>query len=195
MEAYNYWNSDDGFRAIQNPAQHGEGVDMVEYYKALVDELLPGASVFDFGCGKGRLSKAFDKSGYLGYDICAKALETAHKTNKGYNYITDLPLRIDRDIFFAATAFLHMKEEEIREVLCRVESKYIIISEVMGYDWRRDGMPPAYNRPPMAYDNLLYDYGYRPLDADQIPYEHYASWNRDNTNLVTLVYVRGWETC
>lgn len=124
-------------------------------------------SVFEFGCGDGRLSSAFHPERYSGFDINPTALLAAQKANPTHRYVIGWA---PADTFLAHTVLLHIPDDEIGAVLERAKAyDRIVIGEVMGRHWRRPGNPPAFNREASEYIEMI---GREP-DVIPIPYPRY----------------------
>ena len=124
-------------------------------------------SVFEFGCGDGRLSPAFHPERYSGFDINPTALLAAQKANPAHRYVIEWA---PADTFLAHTVLLHIPDDEIRAVLERAKGyDRIVIGEVMGRKWRRPGNPPAFNREADEYIEMI---GRAP-EIIPIPYPRY----------------------
>jgi len=133
-------------------------------------------SVFEFGCGDGRLSALFGADSYAGYDINLYALEAAKKANPNHKYVTEWE---KADTFLAHTVLLHVPDDEIQAVIDKAkEYPRIVIGEVMGRKWRREGNPPVFNRHPDEYAEMV---GRWP-EIELVPYPRY------NCNLHLLIF-------
>ena len=124
--------------------------------------------MFEFGCGDGRLSPAFDPDLYVGYDINPTALAAARKANPAHRYITDWA---PADTFLAHTVLLHVPDDELPAVIGRAQGYLrIVIGEVMGRSWRRPGNPPAFNREAAEYVEMVG----REAETILVPYPRYG---------------------
>lgn len=134
-------------------------------------------SVFEFGCGDGRLSPAFSPELYAGFDINPAALSAAARANPGYRYVTEWE---PADTWLAHTVLLHVPDDEIGPLLARTASYgRVVIGEVMGRRWRRAGDPPVFNRGAMEYVDLV---GRELVTALAVPYPRY------NCELTMMVF-------
>jgi len=191
MDGKAYWK-EKGMESIvpEGFGECPEGWDVKELLTELTDEL-GYASVLDFGCGYGRLCESFDPVKYLGVDINADALSKAKKKFANYRFE---PLGEDpmfTDICLGYTVFLHMKDHEIHEALKKMRCKWVIVAEILGREWRRDGLPPVYNRDLADYVQLFRAHDLILHKHVQRPYKRYAetSWyNGKNTNISFLVF-------
>ena len=125
-------------------------------------------SVFEFGCGDGRLAPAFPAAEYVGFDINPAALAAARVANPTHSF-TDAWQ--PADTFLAWTVLLHVPDDEIAGVLARA-SAYgrVVIGEVMGRRWRRPGDPPVFNREAGEYVEMAG----RPVTEVRVPYPRYG---------------------
>ena len=127
-------------------------------------------SILDYGCGRGRLSKAFNPDRYLGYDINTKAIEAARVANPDHWYCDSPELR---DVTLFYTVALHIPDDEVHEVL-DTGSETVFIVEIMREDMKRgDGIPPAYNRSPELYSEIMQTLGYKLKSRQDKPYKYY----------------------
>lgn len=125
-------------------------------------------SVFEFGCGDGRLAPAFSPERYAGFDINPAALSAAAAANPGYRYIAEWE---PADTWLAWTVLLHVPDDELPALLARTSGySRIVIGEVMGRQWRRPGDPPVFNREAHEYVELL---GRELIDTIAVPYPRY----------------------
>lgn len=158
--------------------ENPEGFDV----KALLAEIVGGRSVLDYGCGRGRLSAAFSPELYLGYDINPKALPAARQANPAHTY-SDQPETKDVTLFY--TVALHIPDDEVHEAL-DTGSDTVIIAEIMREDMKRgDGIPPAYNRSPELYGEIMQALGYRLKSRIDKPYRYY-----NNADITFLEFVK-----
>ena len=125
-------------------------------------------SVFEFGCGYGRLAPAFRLDQYHGFDINPAALVEARKRNPGHVFSDQWA---EADTFLAYTVLLHVHDDEIAATL-RLASSYkrVVIGEIMGREWRRPGDPPVYNREAGEYAAMLRR---DPVGVIKVPYRRY----------------------
>lgn len=167
-----------------------EGFDVREVLKSLAEDL-NYKSIIDFGCGYGRLCQSFAKEKYLGIDVNKEALEMAEKKYEGYRFELSHPKPRYADIYLAHTVFLHLQDKEIHEALRQMRCKYLIISEILGKEWRREGLPPAYNRNLSDYVTLLRSHDLILHREEKKPYKRYADtsfYNHKNTDISFLVF-------
>ena len=139
MKPSDYWKSNSKLEHITPP---GERFPEIGLYGALQSAVK--GSVFEFGCGDGRLAPAFNHQLYTGYDINEYAIKAAKQNNPGYTFGTDI---VDADTVLAYTVLLHIPDDEIQSVMDSFKSyQRIVIGEVLGRQWRRPGNPPVFNR-------------------------------------------------
>lgn len=148
MTPEQYWQSNQRLQHITPPGDRWPEVGLGE-------ELGKWATgtVFEFGCGDGRLSPFFDTSNYIGYDINKHALKAARANNPLHSY-TDKPQQADTVL--AYTVLVHVPDSAIMDVIDLLKGyKRIIIGEIMGRKWRRDGLPPVFNRERQEYIDMI----------------------------------------
>jgi SAM-dependent methyltransferase len=178
---YNFWANYSLSNIKPNRlGEFPEGIDMRNFYKELFSKKKYG-KVIDIGCGYGRLSKAFDPNNYIGLDYSAAAIEKAKTQNSEYNYRVfkqrdKIP---PGDTALLHTVCLHISDDTIENFLSSLPTKMIIITEVLGKNWRRSGNPPVFNRELEDYINILG----RPIKNISIDYKAYK-----NTVLSVLVF-------
>ncbi len=170
--AAEFWRGNTGLRDI---TPKGERFPEVGLFEALGRACR--GSVFEFGCGDGRLAPAFPIEQYAGFDINATALAAARVANPAHRYVTEWE---PADTWLAHTVMLHVPDDEIGRLLERTRDyPRIVIGEVMGRKWRRPGDPPVFNRDVTEYAALVA----RPIvDVIEVPYPRY------NCNLTMLVF-------
>lgn len=135
-----------------------------------------GASVLDFGCGYGRLAPLFLASKYLGIDINSEILKEARGNNPGYRFEeTGMELPV-ADILLAHTVLVHVSDEDLHETLSGFNARSVVISEIMGREWRRSGHPPVYNRDEKEYIEAMSKVGYEFHHGHMFPYPHYRHY-------------------
>ena len=166
-----YWQAN---KDLINITPAGVRFPEVGLFKAL-QEAVTG-SVFEFGCGDGRLAPAFDSELYVGYDINQHAIAQARKINTEHRFGHEI---VPADTFLAYTVLLHVPDDEIESVIDLAKGyKHIVIGEIMGREWRRPGNPPVFNRDAQEYADMI---GKTPRIIE-IPYPRYGK------NLELLVF-------
>lgn len=171
MRPADFWRANAGLRDI---TPQGERFPEVGLFDALRSACQ--GSVFEFGCGDGRLAPAFDPDRYFGFDINSAALAAAKVANPKHRYGDEWE---PADTFLAHTVLLHVPDDELPSVLDRA-NRYprVVIGEVMGRKWRREGNPPVFNREAHEYEAMFE----RPVSRIEVPYPRYGC------NLTMLVF-------
>lgn len=159
-----YWRTNTD---LKNLTPKGKRFPEVGLYDAL--RAACTGSVFEVGCGDGRLSPAFDPSSYTGMDINPSAIEKAKRDNPSYRYVDDWE---PADTVLAYTVLLHISDNALEQVVDRLRQyPRIVIGEIMGRKWRTPGDPPVYNRELSEYEALL-----GPVkQVIKVPYPHYKT--------------------
>lgn len=126
-------------------------------------------SVFEVGCGDGRLSPAFDSSTYIGMDVNPAALKKARIDNPAYRYVDEW---LPADTVLAYTVLLHISDKDIGKMMDKLKQyPRIVIGEIMGRKWRTSGAPPVFNREVSEYEAFL-----GPVKRIiRVPYPHYGT--------------------
>jgi SAM-dependent methyltransferase len=156
-----YWRSNSTLAHITPPGDRFPEIGLLPILKRVGK-----GTVFEFGCGDGRLSSAFDS--YIGYDINQHALEVARRNNPKHLYVDVI---LPADTFLAHTVLLHVPDDEIQAVIDIAKRyKRIVIGEIMGREWRRGGNPPVFNRDAQEYIDMI---GVEPEIID-VPYPRYG---------------------
>lgn len=164
MTPKEYWQSNVTLSHITPPNErHPEiGLD-----KAL--KMACKGYVFEFGCGDGRLSPIFNSMMYQGYDINKHALAKAKINNPKYSYVDDWK---PATTILAYTVLLHIPDDEIQSIIDKMKSyERIVIGEITGRKWRRQGNPPVFNRDITEYINMI---GKVP-NIIKVPYPRYKT--------------------
>lgn len=160
--AADFWRANSSLRDI---TPEGERFPEVGLFDAL--RRACRGTVFEFGCGDGRLSPAFEPSSYAGFDINLHALAAARASNPAYRYVSEWE---PADTFLAHTVLLHVPDDEIGAVLDRAKTySRVVIGEILGRKWRRRGDPPVFNREAAEYAEMM---GSEP-QVLAIPYPRY----------------------
>lgn len=166
-----FWRGNASLRDI---TPKGERFPEVGLFNAL--RTACAGSVFEFGCGDGRLAPAFEPEHYIGFDINPAALAAARRANPAYRFMTEWHTA---DTFLAHTVLLHVPDDEIDGLIDRALSySRIVIGEVMGQKWRRPGDPPVFNREASEYEAMID----RSVSRTEIAYPRYGC------NLTMLVF-------
>jgi len=184
MRPYDYWASGAGLSQV---TPHGlplpEGQDFPAFLAALIGE----RKVVEFGSGPGRLAALLDAERYVGVDICATALERARETAPKHQFkLIDesVPLP-DGDVTLCHTVLLHVPDDLLLQTIDRFNSNAVIVSEILGRKWRRDGEPPVFNREAIDYVLAFGKFGYVLASHVERPYPYYR-----DTNLTVIEFRR-----
>lgn len=177
--AADYWKNEGLLNIIPNDTENPEGFNIQAFVSTLFDD---GEKVTDFGCGVGRLTSAFKPENYYGYDINDKALEIAREQNKGFEYGNTVKY-LDSVLFY--TVLLHIPDDEIDKLISSIESDKVVVAEIMGREWRRDGTPPVFNREISDYIEIFESAGFELVQIKNRRYKHY-----DETDISFLTFIR-----
>lgn len=183
MTPRDYWSSGAGLGHIAPPGDAlPEGEDFGNWIAAFAG---PG-HVLDFGCGTGRFAGAFDHAAYTGMDICPAALDQARAAHPEKVFVADhggrLPLR---DATLCHTVLLHIPDDQLAGLIDRFTSPRVLVSEILGRHWRREGDPPVFNREAADYV-AAFAPRYRLIARRAWPYRRYGG-----EHLAVLVFERG----
>ena len=125
--------------------------------------------IVEMGCGTGRLCEAFPPDQYVGIDISEAALASARWNHRGYRF--ELPDGQAGDTALLYTVLLHIADDDLADFVAAIPARRVVVAEVMGRAWRREGNPPVYNREPAEYEAAFSD---RTLvEVVERPYLHY----------------------
>lgn len=161
--AAQFWRSNSSLRDITPPGERFPEVGLFDSLRAACR-----GSVFEFGCGDGRLSPAFEPERYCGFDINPHAIRAAQAANPEHRYSQQWE---PADTWLAHTVLLHVPDDEIADVIERAKAyPRIVIGEVMGRQWRRTGDPPVFNREAREYVQMIG----RPCVVVAVPYPRYG---------------------
>ena len=135
--------------------------------------------VMEVGCGYGRLAFLFKPENYRGIDVCPAAIEIA-KTEHG-NYRFDV-VRGDEVLphtaaKFCYTVLLHVPDYDLEGFVSRLvmTSDRVIIAEILGREWRRNGNPPVFNRELAEYEDQFGKYGMTTCQTTVARYVRYIT--------------------
>jgi SAM-dependent methyltransferase len=180
--AFDYWRSG---RGLGNITPAGKQWPEGEGFPIFLSNEFRDLRVVEFGCGVGRLAGCFDPEMYVGVDICPDAIAIARRDNPKHVFkLLDGGLPAG-DVLLCHTVLLHVPDDELPATLEQFHHETVVVSEVMGRAWRRDGLPPVYNREQGDYRAAFLAAGYELDDVILRPYEHYR-----NTNLTVLFFGR-----
>ncbi|WP_160286235.1 class I SAM-dependent methyltransferase [Pseudomonas knackmussii] len=195
QELADFWSAE-GINYVIPPVggEFPEGFDVREMLRKIID---PSGGVLEVGCGYGRLSAAFPADKYVGVDVNPTAIEQARKRNPEHRYLViepgaDLPEANSALIY---TVALHVSDQALDEFLTPIckAANTIVIAEIMDERWRRDGVPPVFNRDPEAYVGAMRLQGFELLQYGKVVYERYnnANWNvNHDVRLTVHIYRR-----
>lgn len=176
----------------QGMGEFPEGFDVIGAIKDF-SKKVDYQKVIDFGCGYGRLCESFKADQYLGVDINPQAIREAKERFPKYSFeVLDDDLE-RADLFFAYTVFLHIGDRALHKLLKKVRSKYLLVGEILGREWRRIGNPPVYNRNFEDYIKIFRTHDFVLKKRMEKPYERYSDtpWHQDkNTNFSFILFER-----
>lgn len=146
--------------------------------------------VLEFGCGDGRLASGFGPERYIGVDISSHAVARARLHNPDHTFFQvpeDHPLPY-ADLVLAHTVLLHVPDEDLPGVAATLTAAAptVLVSEIMGHQWRRGGDPPVYNRAPEDYEHVFGLFGMKLTQRWEHPYNRYGG-----VSLTMLQFRRG----
>lgn len=164
-----YWESNADLEHITPPGERWpEGEEIKETLKRMVGD----DSVLDFGCGDGRFVESFTPEQYTGVDINPHAIDYCKKRYPDYRFGFSIH---HRDVALCFTSLLHVPDSEIENTINRLSCcDRVIVGEIMGRGWRRNGNPPVYNRDKGEYFSMFEAAGMRINSLTQIPYNRYG---------------------
>jgi trans-aconitate methyltransferase len=166
-----------------------EGFDVIKQIKHLLSNI-SYSSVIDYGCGTGRLTTCFPPETYLGVDINKNAIKESKHTHKDYKFeVSNLQKEYETDLTLFYTVLLHIDDNGIKNILNTIKTKYILICEILGNEWRAGSSVPAYNRELEEYDLILQNF--KRIEHLKIPYAYYSKNPKHkgkNTNISFLLY-------
>jgi SAM-dependent methyltransferase len=184
---YSFWKNN----SLKNikPNRGGEfpeGWHVVNFFNKLLTKEEYG-HVIDIGCGYGRLCEAFDYKNYLGLDFSKEAILEAKKLYPTYNFlVTGSTIKYPpSDTKLLYTVLLHQTDEDIDEIIKNLcdTSNTVIVAEICGRKWRRNGNPPVFNREKEEYIELFKNHGKYIEEQYSLPYEAYK-----NTNIEIMIF-------
>ena len=131
MKHSDFWQGQVGLDNIK-PKRIGElweSFDAASIIKTLIGDY----TVVDFGCGTGRLSRAFKPDQYIGVDVNEDAIKISKKENSDYKFktIKDYSEIPKQDALLLHSVALHIPDEEIKNLFAQA-NKCIVIAETMG---------------------------------------------------------------
>jgi SAM-dependent methyltransferase len=135
--------------------------------------------VTEVGCGYGRLAKAYSSELYLGLDVSPGAIEVAKFNNPEHEFrVVDWKEPYpETDIRLVYTVLLHMNDNMIDEVVSRLceNTTMVLVAEIMGRSWRREGDPPVFNREAQEYKDIFWKYDFELAGEELQPYARYPN--------------------
>lgn len=172
MTPYEYWRDGHGLTNIV-PANTNQP-ESDEFFEKLT-RLLFKQKLTEFGCGVGRLAPYFDPALYIGVDICAKAVSIARRNHPDYSFLLfdDVWAVSSPHAVLAHTVMLHIPDDGLKKTCHRFKAPMVVISEILGRNWRREGNPPVFNREIGDYESAMKLAGYRLHRVQWAPYPHY----------------------
>lgn len=177
----------------QHIGEFPEGFDVIDHIKDTFNDI-EHDSVLDFGCGSGRLSPSFCSKKYIGVDHNHKMFETAKKRFETHAFqVVDSQTIPSCDVFFSYMTLCHLSEEKLKSLLDHIDSKMVVIMEVMGRGWRYQKCLGDYARDCSEYLAHFRSHDFALQTKDTRPFARYAnspSYQHLDTNLTTLVFKR-----
>ena len=160
-----YWSANALKHQTPQGKQWPEGWDP----RPLLRTLVGTRPVAEIGCGRGRLAGAFSARSYRGYDVCADALDEAREAHPQHTFTGEHDQWTGAVLFY--TVLLHVSDEDLPAMVAQTrQAERVIVAEIMGRKWRRDGLPPAYNREALEY---VAAFERRLANMIELPYLHY----------------------
>lgn len=180
-----YWRSGQG---LSNITPQGKVWPEGEEFATFLTELLTGEIVAEIGCGLGRLAPCFQPDNYVGVDICPQAIGKARERHPDHAFHTigeveALPMA---SVALLHTVLLHVPDKVLPEFVARLTPyPRVVVGEILGRHWRREGNPPVFNRELEDYVEAFRAEGFQLSAAHEILYSHYQ-----NTNLTVMDFQR-----
>lgn len=163
MEPAEYWQANSKLEHITPPGDRHPEQGLFPALRRAVK-----GSVFEFGCGDGRLAPAFSPDAYTGFDINQHAIDAARIANPDHTFGSQW---VEADTVLAYTVLLHIPDHEIQPILERFDDyERIVIGEIMARQWRRPGNPPVFNRDLGEYVEMIG----RKYEVIRVPYPRYG---------------------
>lgn len=196
---YQRWN-ETGLKNIKPASirygENPEGWNVVDEVRRIVSPFIR-KRILEIGCGYGRICRAFNPQQYIGVDINRQAIDKAKSLFPSHKfqhvqYVDQYP---QADVIFAYTVFLHIPEENIHDLIQRLDNtaEDIIIAEAMGhldqnttqnYD-HPDRFHAVYTRSSADYQRIVQQHGFYLFEETIKPYYYF-----DNTKLHFLHFKR-----
>jgi SAM-dependent methyltransferase len=136
----------DHIMPIRGEQEYPEGWEALTMMTDIID-----GSVFEIGCGRGRLADLWEPHLYIGADICSEALKEAKKANPKHEFHDmDTLVDVDKsDFVLMYTVALHMTDDMLIEMFERAHGfgETLVVAEVMDPTKAKPNrMPPVFNR-------------------------------------------------
>jgi SAM-dependent methyltransferase len=172
---YRFWREKGHLHLRPGSAPFPGGFDLLG---VIHDELGECRRVLEVGCGDGRLSEAFVKGQYLGLDVNEENINNARHKHRQHMFRLceyDLFAYPDADAILVIHVLLHVPDDEIGVMIERLTlaAPIILVGEILGREWRREGEPPAYSRDLDDYLDLFAEAGCRLRQHQRYPYAWY----------------------
>lgn len=183
-EAVEYWRSGEGLAHISPP---GNPDPETPVFRELIENLFYVQDTVDVGCGVGRLAPWFDPQRYHGVDISPKAIAIAKERNPGYQFdVIDDAAPIEGGFAcWLHTVLLHVPDDLLSGQIARLTQRHVVVSEILGRNWRRAGNPPVYNREVFDYGEAFKPHGYK---LARVMYASYGRHYGADTKIAVLQF-------
>lgn len=171
--ASEYWKRNANLESITPSGERfPEGFDVISMLKMCI----PEGEVLDFGCGDGRMVPAFEPYRYTGVDINPHALKACAAKHPNHVFRPDTDMLPRVAVALCYTVLLHVPDDEIHKVTARLAAaaRRVIVVEIMGRGWRRQGNPPVFNREAEEYESLFNGEGMKLSAKVSMPYDRYG---------------------
>jgi SAM-dependent methyltransferase len=172
-----------------------EGWNVSKFLKKIIKK----ETVTEVGCGYGRLCKGFTKKQYFGFDISSESIGLAKDLYPGYQFsemgYDEKVGETDWHLFY--TVLLHVRDENLGEVIQLITSNKIIVGEIMDKKWREaEKDVPVFNRNANEYIGAFEDNGFIFVERIDKPYERYQllkelEQNKDDENIEDIDFEIG----
>ena len=180
-----------GLNFIKPPigGEFPEGQDV----RILLHDIVQDSTVVEIGCGVGRLAGRFSPRQYNGFDINHAAIDQANESQPEYSfhYYNVGDVLPPSDFLLAYTVLLHVSDDDITNFVKSVthQANNVIIGEILGREWRREGNPPVFNRSKQEYDAIMEVAGFRIVNTTEFPYANISRADRQ-ARMTILHYKR-----